>query len=317
MPDRPLRIASLGARAARLLTGDRPLRAASVFARSLYLTDGDGGFLCVGATDIGEGPLSALLDTAFRGWAAYGIVAGPCAGRVGTALRLPGGAALDWSAARVWQPAPWPPVPSRDGLARSLATLASLAAAHPARAGLMDVARAGTASLEAAFYRTAGAHMAALAGWLDLSLAGATADDAGRDAVRGLLGLGPGLTPSGDDCLSGCLIALHALGRGDLAGRLGAFIAAAPADATSPISAALLACAAAGEPGEALHALIGAVLEANEAAMPAAVDRLAGVGHTSGWDMLAGVSLALRAHANQPDPAGRQAPRISSSTGRM
>jgi len=56
-----------------------------------------------------------------------------------------------------------------------------------------------------------------LLAWLGRALGSATGSP---PPVEGLVGLGPGLTPSGDDFLCGMLITLHASGRKHLAGRL-------------------------------------------------------------------------------------------------
>ncbi len=76
-----------------------------------------------------------------------------------------------------------------------------------------------------------------------------------------LLGLGPGLTPSGDDVLCGALVALHAVGRADALAspRRRRSTKAAPA-ATSPLSGAFLRAAAEGLGAEPLHATICALL---------------------------------------------------------
>ena len=81
-----------------------------------------------------------------------------------------------------------------------------------------------------------------------------------RAAVAGLLGLGPGLTPSGDDVLAGALLGLHANGNVDLAAQLGVQVADASSQGTSPLSAALLRCAIGGETSAALHQAFSAAL---------------------------------------------------------
>ena len=101
-----------------------------------------------------------------------------------------------------------------------------------------------------------------------------------------LIGLGPGLTPSGDDYLGGMLIALHALARDAQAGALWRWLQPRLAAATSAISAAHLAAAAEGEGHEALHQVLQGT------APPSALDA---VGHCSGWDALAGAAAVLRA----------------------
>ena len=85
--------------------------------------------------------------------------------------------------------------------------------------------------------------------------------------ARGLCGLGPGLTPAGDDWLAGWLLAQHlaevlrglrpTAGWYDLEG----LIADITADRTTALSRAFLQCAAAGEADESWHALLSALVE--------------------------------------------------------
>jgi len=106
-----------------------------------------------------------------------------------------------------------------------------------------------------------------------------------RNEAEGLIGLGPGLTPSGDDYLGGMLVALRLSGRGAQADALWRWLEPRLAARTSAISAAHLAAAAAGEAHEALHVALTGKWN---------LDALAAVGHCSGWDALAGAVAALR-----------------------
>jgi len=106
--------------------------------------------------------------------------------------------------------------------------------------------------------------------------------------VEQLLGLGPGLTPSGDDYLGGAMVALHALARDKQAQALWRWLQPRVAARTSAISAAHLAAAAEGEAHEALHRVL-------QEPSPAAFAALSAVGHCSGWDALAGAAAVLRA----------------------
>jgi len=101
-----------------------------------------------------------------------------------------------------------------------------------------------------------------------------------------LVGLGPGLTPSGDDYLGGVMVALRLAGRGGQADALWRWLEPRLKERTSAISAAHLAAAAAGEAHEALHDVLNGRLE---------FDRLDAVGHCSGWDGLAGAMAVFRA----------------------
>jgi hypothetical protein len=113
-------------------------------------------------------------------------------------------------------------------------------------------------------------------------------------AATALFGLGPGLTPSGDDYLCGALFATHLLATVEAKASLSlaalrALIAGAAWTHTNRISAALLRDAAEGLGFVALHAVCGELAGGDEKAAFAAACRLAAIGHSSGWDMLTGL----------------------------
>jgi len=131
------------------------------------------------------------------------------------------------------------------------------------------------------------------------ALAGAIGSgDAARlvEAASGLLGLGEGLTPAGDDCLVGALAVLHAIGHPALVRppTPAAAIARAAAERTTAVGREFVVHALAGRFSEPMLALLRArgPIEAAEA-----VRRLAGLGATSGMDTLAGLRLACLAAA--------------------
>jgi hypothetical protein len=115
-------------------------------------------------------------------------------------------------------------------------------------------------------------------------------------ASRALLGLGGGLTPSGDDLVGGALF-----GRRLVAGDarpwrvLGERLAAEARAASHAISAALLADLAAGASFAPLHALADALAAGDDVGAIAAARALVALGHSSGWDMLAGVLIGTGA----------------------
>ncbi len=138
--------------------------------------------------------------------------------------------------------------------------------------------------------RFARPRIAAFEAWLSAS----RGEEASADAVHGLIGLGPGLTPSGDDLLIGALALLRACGETGVHAALARAITDAPPALTSPLSGSFLRAAAAGHVGAHLH---NAATSAVAGELDAAVASLRGVGHSSGWDMLAGIGVALRAMA--------------------
>lgn len=126
-----------------------------------------------------------------------------------------------------------------------------------------------------------------------------------RDMVRitqsglRLVGLGPGLTPSGDDYLGGLLFTAHRLKAAYPtefswgAGPVLDFLHRARPQ-TNRVSHTILSDLAHGHGPEPLHDLVNSLLQAETAQrLLSSVDRLIGIGHTSGWDMLAGVLTGM------------------------
>ena len=116
-------------------------------------------------------------------------------------------------------------------------------------------------------------------------------------AALRVLGLGHGLTPSGDDLLGGILFTLsHAPIAMWLSGMPGvhARIRGAAQSATNPISAALLDDLMRGSSYRVLHDVFDAFQAGQPGRITDAVNRLLGLGASSGGDMLAGVFLALQ-----------------------
>jgi len=121
--------------------------------------------------------------------------------------------------------------------------------------------------------------------------------DLGSVMLRGreVVGLGPGLTPSGDDFLGALLFAAHCLQRAypinfsrAEADRSGLLDWARTR--THPISYAIFSDLVMGHGPGALHELVHILLRGREGPFQAvnAAIRLAKIGHSSGWDMLAG-----------------------------
>lgn len=118
-----------------------------------------------------------------------------------------------------------------------------------------------------------------------------------------LLGLGPGLTPSGDDLLGGVFFALAHAPRPHWAGKLRALQRelhrAARAGATNPISAALLHDLMRGRGWRVLHEMLAALQARQAGQIDAAAHALLALGATSGADLLCGLLLTL---ASTPRP---------------
>jgi len=226
----------------------------AVFRRSCYLEFVGGQVVCVGDRALGRGPLNAQVDR-FQ------------------PPRLGDSVALRLDGAKLWQPATQEAKVTRAAL-RALRAAARRRVPEEGFGGLL-FDRANP------LLEHARQALAALERWL-------SGEVLVRDAET-LLGLGPGLTPSGDDYLGGIMVALRTFGRGAEADALWAWLALRAPSRTSKISMAHLAAAAEGEAHESLHDCLEALGAGVTAGWPERLDRLASVGHCSGWDGLAGV----------------------------
>jgi hypothetical protein len=302
---------------------------AAVFDRSFYLRRGD-DFICIGEPAIGNGPTTLIVAARVaelrlrQGQRAF-ISSG------GVAI---GDLRFELAACQTWRAPPWPKLPSpaalhaicaliaraategpRDSLAHALfaaadTPLARLARPRVARfeAWLSERSSVSSSSAKADVgwakrrrrvptMNDRGGHGAsafALRASADLKPAVARAAGEGGSRLSppyGLVGLGPGLTPAGDDFLIGALAALDAIGQTNMHDALGRAVVAA-AGRTSPLSASLLRAAAAGHVGENLHVMVAALVAGDADAAVAAAGR---IGHTSGWDALAGAVETMRA----------------------
>ena len=116
------------------------------------------------------------------------------------------------------------------------------------------------------------------------------------DSVTALLGLGPGLTPLGDDVLCGWLAAAVAR-RHPALDELRSTVALHAAARTTTLSATLLGCASRGESVPDFRALLRGVASENGPAVDQSADLVLRVGETSGEGLLLGALLALEAAA--------------------
>ncbi|MQF69611.1 DUF2877 domain-containing protein [SAR202 cluster bacterium AD-804-J14_MRT_500m] len=139
-------------------------------------------------------------------------------------------------------------------------------------------------------------------GLKDLVIGWSTADrDRISRGVAQLIGLGPGLTPSGDDLLAGMLIALKQIQKinpefvGNAATEmLASEIAGHACTGTNAISSEMLCHAIKGNSICSVHCLLIGLLDSRSSSKTTKFARdLVSIGHTSGWDMLAGIFLGL------------------------
>lgn len=282
------RAESIGVEARRALAENGRGRVAAVFASSLYVRFGD-AWACLGGRNIGRGPLNVPCDAVRpKDWREVTALGSPAVVRGGRLHLSDGfvvlGGAPDWqsTAAPSWT-------------ISSLASgLRALSAALPA-----DLPKGGLAGFigPAVSPRTMVEKVAAPA-VEELSRWAATPPGTGTGcpsgAVSALLGLGPGLTPSGDDFLAGFVVALRTVRHLSTARTLSREISEKAPNLTSDLSAAHLQSAIRAGLNEDMQTLLHALLTGRSGAITAGVTKLSAKAHYSSWDMLAGIATALR-----------------------
>jgi hypothetical protein len=283
-------VVALGSAARWVLADPGEGRVLAVCERALYL-ESPGGLICLGPVSLTAGPLNLLCAHWRPGEVAPGMLARLSSAEIRLAA---GGPVFSLAGAMDWRP-PRLPEWHVAHLRRGLAALARAAARRAPRDGLGRLIpslvdgerRAAADDTGSPLLRRAAAGVLALAGWL-------ARDDAPPPPTqaRALIGLGPGLTPSGDDLIAGALIALRAFLHQEAAERLAAWALSLAATRTGAISRAHLAAAAAGEGVEPLHRVLAAICAAAEVDLERELDAVDQIGHCSGWDALAGVALA-------------------------
>ena len=267
----------------------------AAFRRSVYLGhDGSGAIVCIGPSALGAGPLNALAerDETLPDWQEAGLLPGEPVAPENGGLRIDALRLLTWSGARLHDPPRGPFIWTADGLAAAFALLSDALAGFELSEGLAPLLRPDDLAAldESLLMKRAQPAISSFKLWLGEDLPAPP-----RDAVARLIGLGPGLTPSGDDFLGGAMIALSMSGYAEHAATLAEHALAAAADGTNRISQAHLRAAAQGLGADALHRCIGALARGNSEALRTALKRLDAIGHSSGWDALAGAVSALKA----------------------
>lgn len=227
------------------------------------------------------GPGTAVLavDTI----AALGLETGGTGELSGDCLRL-GDAVIDLAPASAWEPR------------RIVGPLRPASVAALARrldgCGLGDGPEPRAPATAGPFQRAVAAQLASRTDAFVASVAAGSPAYA-HDAASRLLGLGSGLTPSGDDWLAGFgYLAASLPGTLDIA--LEAIERAAQPGATVDVALSVIRHALRGRAIDPLQDLLAALTRPPGPDIGAALDRLAEVGHSSGTDMALGLLAAAQ-----------------------
>lgn len=132
-----------------------------------------------------------------------------------------------------------------------------------------------------------------------------------REGLTMLIGLGPGLTPSGDDLLTGLIAATLVLGEAldqnvAFYQRLGAEALAIAYSRTNKLSITWIEYAGRGEVAEHLGRLFEALIQSDTSLLEKAAQEVLSSGATSGGDLLAGIILGGRCLIAQQNSKGER-----------
>lgn len=290
-------------------------RVATVFRRSFYMQSAGGDLICVGPLSLGPGPLNVLYRFLVEiNWLDIGLAEDAPVAFDGRVLQVADRFVFDVSGALKWRPASIGNCCRLEAVESSLGLLKKFAARHAPRDSLGYLIPGFQANSEMEIPETAGLTVfqracfnAAmhLKVWLVARFEGRD-DRRPAAGIKSLLGLGPGLTPSGDDLLGGAFIGMHSLGRAELAYELWDGLQPAAQQRTNTISLAHLNWAARGAGAAAIHMTIGSLLRNHGDALADCLAAVGRIGHTSGWDTLAGIALAWQSYLAQQNTGRRR-----------
>ncbi|MEZ4771405.1 MAG: DUF2877 domain-containing protein [Caldilineales bacterium] len=276
------------------------LTAESVFADACNVVAPDGQRYSLVSSAIGDGPLNVVLN---RSEPFSVIEIGDPVICDSRGLLVGRGWRIDLSMAKSWDPMPrynrlaaWPYVVRNN--------IAWMSGAVAPQSPLVESPGQDTVLTGAFGSRPSGAVMQGRAREAIHALL--TAHRRGdiyriKTAARRLAGLGPGLTPAGDDWMAGWLVGLrigHIIDDANHQKRIpiatvGKAVLQGASHQTTELSLAFLAAAADGALPRAWHLLIDALSSADRVPLHNATGQILSIGATSGSDMLAGFLAAF------------------------
>ena len=275
-----------------------------MFEHACNLMGPDGELFGIVGVAGGNGPATLVLgdEEPFEPFTAL-LSPGEPAERTGDALDVGRRLRLELADAQLWTPEPIVRVLPAQEVQRRLKLAAQTGATNAPAGGLAPLLPEALSIAEgSADLVTAAPHDLVVQRTRQLlrDLAGAIRERRWSGAhapARALSGLGPGLTPAGDDLLAGLALGLRAA-LGTLPPEVQTALTEAVLGRTTDLAAARVRHAAAGYPDERVHQLLTVLVMAPSSDdLPAAVRSLLEYGHSSGADtlvgLIAGVGLGL------------------------
>lgn len=300
---RKVQVVSLGSMALSSLFRTKEWQVIATFKRSFYCRDNRNNIICIGQEEIGKGPFT-LLCSADSSWP-VNILSTKSSIRVRKhQLLLEGeGVIFDLHSASVWRKSLFTISMSGERLLSDITWIARKAVcdAPPESLGLVvsnflplnmhklrRQASALTQALHNRFIEVISRvrHLPVLlpSGQLNYSL---------TEELSKLIGLGPGLTPSGDDFLAGIVMGLFKAGKQDEAASLAHYFHRAASGRVSEISLTFYRALTEGLAAEPYYHLLEAIGQGDFRELELLLKRVSLLGGTSGWDTITGIVFGI------------------------
>jgi hypothetical protein len=267
-------------------------RVLASFARACDLVTAEGDLLALVHPSVGNGPLNIVLDSplAFEQWPKGTVVIGDGCSLAVEPHAMQGGLRIELLDSSLWNPEPdWETLRTSLLLQRNLDHLLVYLRSNAPKHSLAQMLDGSNAKNPESWKAVA---MMGVAGLVSACRKGELA--AVQSSAAMLCGLGPGLTPSGDDWLAGWLVGMCLSSRAADRKAVGQVILSAAQERTNTISLAFLQSAALGHVAESWHQLLSALAWGNVREVKRAAARAMAYGATSGADMMAGFLQGVR-----------------------
>lgn len=278
-----------------LFQGQGDGRVVAVFDSSFYV-EIDGHYACIGTEALDAAPLN--LTTSAPGatdWRASGLCINAKVGVSDHTIRVGRRFHFRLTNTARWSPEPLPADWNRERIAHGISEFRRAAEGRIPDEGLGLYINEGTAPRENQIVATvAKVPIAGLCEWLTNSFHSPNSKiTKGLRWVYPLTGTGPGLTPSGGDFIGGMMITLRALGETEICHRLWIPTKRCALEIDNPIATAHLEAAFEGLANSGVHRMLNAIMAGLGEEIQDAVNDIDGIGHTSGWDAMAGIIAVL------------------------
>ena len=262
-------------------------RVHSVFTHVINIECASGKLFTLAGSDLDNAPNTAIVDV--KGFDAYDIAANDPVTATKGALHVGDDLSVDWTTATIWR-AQLPPYADTDrNLQARLDWVQSYLLHKGVHGGFIEQSPS-----DDAFTRQMGVTLRHRSASLLNALERMNMSTA-RQHGKSLIGLGPGLTPAGDDFLVGLFAVLN-LPQSPCYGWLGGGkdVLLHAEQSTNAISLAALAAAANGHVRATISRFIETLISGSLATLTEPLDRVLAIGSTSGSDVVAGILAGLQ-----------------------